>query len=128
MQVGRIENVPLESKSVDVVTSNCVINLVPDKKRAFTEIYRVLKYGGTITMADIVSKEPIPDRVRNDLQKWSECVSGALSIEELERKIAEAGFVDFHILEEAKWDKTEDQELQLASITFYALKSNDKSA
>ncbi len=79
-------------------------------------------------MADIVSKEPIPDRVRNDLQKWSECVSGALSIEELERKIAEAGFVDFHILEEAKWDKTEDQELQLASITFYALKSNDKSA
>jgi SAM-dependent methyltransferase len=123
-RLGEIENLPLESESVDVVTSNCVINLVPDKMRAFKEIYRVLKRGGTITISDIVSKKQLPERIRNDPRKWSECISGALSIHELEKDLMGAGFADFRLLEEAKWDKTEDEELELATITFYAKKPN----
>jgi arsenite methyltransferase len=126
-RLGEIENLPLESDSADVVTSNCVINLVPDKTRAFREIFRVLRSGGSIAISDIVSKGKLPERIRNDPQKWSECISGALSIQELKKNLCAAGFVDFQLLEEAKWDKTEDKELELASITFYAMKPHTKA-
>jgi arsenite methyltransferase len=121
-RLGELENLPIDSNSTDVVTSNCVINLVPDKVRAFQEIFRILKPGGSITISDIVTKSRLPERIRNDPQKWSECVSGALSVEELETDIAKAGFVDFRVFDEANWDKTEDKDLELASITFYAMK------
>ncbi len=121
-RLGELENLPLESNSTDVVTSNCVINLVPDKMRAFQEIFRILKPGGSITISDIVSKGKLPERIKNDPQKWSECVSGALPVEELETNLEDAGFVDFRFFDEAKWDKTEDKDLELASITFYAMK------
>ncbi len=121
-RLGEIENLPIEKETVDVVTSNCVINLVPDKLRAFQEIYRVLKQGGSMTISDIIAKKPVPDRIKKDPEKWSECVSGALSIEELKALLLESGFIDFKILEDSKWDKTEDQDLELASVTFYALK------
>ena len=121
-RLGEIESLPLESEIADVVTSNCVINLVPDKARAFQEIFRVLKPGGSITIADIISKNQLPERIRNDPQKWSECVSGALSLDELKSSLSDAGFADFKLLDECKWDKTEDKDLELASITFYAMK------
>jgi arsenite methyltransferase len=121
-RLGELENLPLESDSADVVTSNCVINLVPDKTRAFQEIFRILKPGGSITISDIVSKSELPERIKNDPQKWSECVSGALSVEELQKNVSGAGFIDFRLYDEAKWDKTEDTDLELASITFYAMK------
>lgn len=121
-RLGEIENLPLETNSVDVITSNCVINLVPDKARAFQEIKRVLKSGGSITIADIVTKAPLPENVKRDPKKWSACVSGALSIDELSQLIHDSGFIDFKLLEEVKWDKTEDKNVKLASITFYARK------
>jgi arsenite methyltransferase len=125
-RLGELENLPLESVSVDVVTSNCVINLVPDKMRAFQEIFRVLKPDGSITISDIVSKEILSERITNNPQKWSECVSGALSMQELRKHLLNAGFHDFRLLDEVKWDKTEDKELELASITFYAMKPHSK--
>jgi arsenite methyltransferase len=128
-RLGEIENLPIERESVDIVTSNCVINLVPDKSRAFKEIYRVLKPGGIITISDIVTKEPLPERIRNDPSKWSECVSGALTIDELKHFLAESGLSDFKVLEESRWDKhAEGEELQLASITFSAEKGRNSSS
>lgn len=121
-RLGEIENLPLESESIDVITSNCVINLVLDKKRAFREIHRVLRHSGSMTIADIVTKAPLPETVKNDPRKWSECISGALSLNELKKSLQDSGFEDFKLLEEAKWDKTEDKNLELASITFYAKK------
>jgi len=121
-RLGEIENLPVEKETIDVVTSNCVVNLVPDKLRAFQEIYRVLKKGGSMTISDVIAKQPVPERIKKDPEKWSECVSGALSIDELKSLLVESGFVDFKILEDSKWDKTEDKDLELASVTFYAMK------
>lgn len=121
-RLGEMENLPLERESVDVVTSNCVINLVPDKTRAFNEIFRVLKPGGSMTVSDIVAKNPLPERVRKDPQKWSECISGALSIDELRKALGHAGFVGFELLKETRWDSHDDKDLELSSITFHAIK------
>jgi len=123
-KLGEIEDLPLADESIDAVISNCAINLVPDKSLAFSEIFRVLKLGRVVTISDIVARNKIPDRIRKDPAKWSECISGALSIDELRQIATETGFSDFRILEQAKWDKTEDNELDLASITFYAKKSS----
>jgi arsenite methyltransferase len=121
-RLGEIERMPVADSSADVVTSNCALNLVPDKSRAFKEIYRVLKPGGFLTVSDVVSKRPLPERVRSDPAKWSECVSGALSLEQLGRGLSEAGFVGFRLLEEGPWDKTDDPGVELSSVTFYAEK------
>ena len=75
---GEIEDMPIESNSVDRILSNCVINLVPDKRKAFSEMYRVLKKGGKFTISDIVSIGEIPESVRSDMQLWAGCVSGAI--------------------------------------------------
>ena len=119
--MGEIENLPLERESVDVVLSNCVINLVPDKKRAFGEAYRVLKHGGSLTISDIVAEKAVPASVRQDLNKWSECEAGALSRQELVAVLAESGFVEFKTLDESPW-KDEDDEVKLVSLTFHAKK------
>ena len=79
-KLGEMENLPMESSIADVVISNCAVNLVPDKLRAFKEMFRILKIGGYLTISDIVAKSQIPQRIRDDPAKWSECVSGALSI------------------------------------------------
>jgi len=121
-RLGEMENLPLESSAADVIISNCAVNLVPDKSRAFKEMFRILKTGGCLTISDIVAKSQIPQRIRENPAKWSECISGALSIDDLERVVKEAGFVNFKILEESKWDKTDDESLELASLTFYARK------
>jgi len=74
---GHIENLPLEDNSVDLVISNCVINLSPDKARVFAEIARVLKPGGRAAISDIVLLQPLPDAVKNDLEAYIGCIAGA---------------------------------------------------
>jgi len=92
-RLGDIEALPVEDNSVDVVLSNCVINLVPDKRRAFAEIFRVLKPGGHFAISDIVSFGEVPADIRQDPDWWASCYGGALDEKEYLRIIEEAGFV-----------------------------------
>lgn len=91
---GEIENLPVESGSVDVVISNCVLNLVPDKRRAFAEMARVLAPGGRFTVSDTVLTAPLPAAIMADLELYAGCVSGSLQREEYLRLLGDAGFVD----------------------------------
>jgi len=95
---GYIENIPLADESVDVVMSNCVINLTESKEAALAEAYRVLKKGGRLAIADIVELKPIPDEVRQNVAMWVGCVSGALSVSEYERILKKVGFTGVEII------------------------------
>lgn len=91
-RLGEIERMPLDSNMADVIISNCVINLAPDKSRVFEEAFRVLKPGGKLAVSDIVLVKDLPDEIRTNLRAWSECVSGAISEEEYLGAIKKAGF------------------------------------
>jgi SAM-dependent methyltransferase len=96
-RLGEIEHLPVDSESVDLVISNCVINLSPDKDQVFREIYRVLKPGGRMSVSDIVILAPLPREILEDLQSWSECVSGAISEEEYIEKVRAAGMANIEV-------------------------------
>jgi arsenite methyltransferase len=89
---GYIEAIPVEDGTVDVIISNCVINLSPDKRQVLTEMYRVLKPGGRIAISDIVTRGPISDEYIEQPDAWSSCVSGALPTEQWSAWLAELGF------------------------------------
>jgi SAM-dependent methyltransferase len=91
---GDIEDMPVADNSIDVVVSNCVLNLVPDKPKAFSEIYRVLKTGGHFSVSDIVLNGDLPDKLKNAAAMYTGCVAGALQIEEYMKIIKEVGFAD----------------------------------
>lgn len=91
---GEIENIPLPDNSVDVIISNCVINLSPDKGRVFAEAFRVLKPGGRLAIADIVLTRPLPPAVQRHLEVWAGCVAGALHTDEYKAGLLAAGFAD----------------------------------
>ncbi|NJN43741.1 MAG: arsenite methyltransferase [Anaerolineae bacterium] len=95
---GYIENMPVESESVDVIISNCVINLSPNKPLVLAEMHRVLKTGGRIAISDIVTKGEIPEEMKMDMELWSECASGALPVEEWKSGLAGLGFEDIRIV------------------------------
>jgi len=90
--LGEIENLPLEDNSVDIIITNCVINLTPDKSKAFSEAYRVLKTGGKIYLSDIVLLEELTKEQRNDKELLSGCVAGALLKDDYLNKIKNTGF------------------------------------
>jgi len=89
---GEIENIPLPDASVDVIISNCVINLSADKRRVLHEAFRVLKPGGRFAVSDVVVRGEIPDAVRRSMELWVGCVAGALEETEYRRLLQEAGF------------------------------------
>jgi arsenite methyltransferase len=89
---GEIENVPLPDNSVDVIISNCVINLSGDKERVLKEAFRVLKQGGRFAVSDVVVRGHVPDAIKRNMELWVGCVAGALSDDEYVAKLAEAGF------------------------------------
>ena len=91
-RLGEIENLPVADNSVDVIISNCVINLSPEKKKVFQEAYRVLKPGGRLSVSDIVASAPLPEDSQKDLALYVGCVSGAAQITELEQMLKAAGF------------------------------------
>jgi len=99
-RLGEIENLPVADDQVDIVISNCVINLAPDKKRVFGETYRVLKPGGRIMISDIVLLAELPDSIKNSMAAYIGCVSGAIRKEEYLKTISEAGFRDVKVMEE----------------------------
>jgi SAM-dependent methyltransferase len=91
---GDIEDLPVEDESVDVIISNCVINLAPDKDKVFREAYRVLKPGGRITVSDIVTNGPLPENIKNNIDMWASCISGAIEKDIYLEKLRNAGFHD----------------------------------
>jgi SAM-dependent methyltransferase len=96
-RLGQIENLPVEDASVDVILSNCVINLSPDKHAVYQEAYRVLKTGGRLAISDMVSSGEMPPEIKNDLALHSSCVSGALQVAELMEILEQVGFKDIRI-------------------------------
>ena len=94
---GDIENMPLENDITDVVVSNCVLNLVPDKQKAFAEIYRILKNGGHFCVSDIVIKGELPANLKKSAEMYAGCVAGAVQQDEYLKIIADNGFTDIEI-------------------------------
>jgi arsenite methyltransferase len=94
---GEIENIPLPDNSVDVVISNCVINLSPDKSRVLREAFRVLRPGGRFAVSDVVVRGDVPDTVRQSMLLWVGCIAGALEESDYRAKLAAAGFADIDV-------------------------------
>ena len=91
-RLGEIENLPVADNSVDVIISNCVINLSPDKRKVFMEAFRVLKPKGRLAISDIVATTTLPEEMKHDPVLYVGCIAGAISIEELENILIKAGF------------------------------------
>lgn len=92
-RLGEIENLPVADNAADLVISNCVVNLSPNKPRVLSEVFRVLKPGGRVAISDIVATAPLPEDLRNDFIAYTGCVAGASTVADLEQWIGEKGFV-----------------------------------
>jgi SAM-dependent methyltransferase len=103
-RLGEIEHLPTPDNSVDVIISNCVINLSPDKPQVFREAFRALKPGGRIAVSDIVTDGPLPEAIKNDLSAWAGCIAGALDVKDYISAIEQAGFEDVELTNDY-WDK-----------------------
>ncbi|AJE52702.1 arsenite methyltransferase [Paenibacillus polymyxa] len=97
-RLGEIEHLPVADGTVDVIISNCVINLSPDKQQVFNEAFRVLKSGGRLAISDIVTTAELPSEIKNDLNElYSGCISGASSLEEVKSMLLQSGFMSINI-------------------------------
>ncbi|HCM77841.1 MAG TPA: arsenite S-adenosylmethyltransferase [Cytophagales bacterium] len=140
---GDIENIPITANVADVVVSNCVMNLVPNKKRAFEETFRILKKGGHFSISDIVLVGKLPEALRQSAEMYAGCVSGAIQKEEYLAIIKEAGFTNIKLQKEKKIalpdeilsDYLSEKELEtykkgnlgIFSITVYAEKQDTEA-
>jgi SAM-dependent methyltransferase len=97
IRLGEIEHLPIADGVVDVILSNCVINLVPDKAQAFREAFRILRPGGRIAISDVVTTAPLPPELRAAVDAYTGCVSGAAAVDELHDYLGAAGFVDVEV-------------------------------
>lgn len=96
-RLGEIEHLPVADSSVDVIISNCVINLSADKPQVFREAFRVLKSGGRLAVSDMVASGTLTEELRSDLTSYSTCIAGASPVDELASMIEAAGFIDIRI-------------------------------
>lgn len=96
-RLGEIENLPVPNSTVDVIISNCVINLSPEKEKVFKESFRVLKPGGRLAISDVVASAQIPEKLKQDITAYTGCLSGALTIKDIENILKSAGFDDIDI-------------------------------
>jgi SAM-dependent methyltransferase len=110
---GFLENIPIDDTSVDLVTSNCVINLSTNKNDVFKEIYRILKHGGHFLISDIISEVEVPENMKNDKELWGECISGALTLKEFLNHTLNNQFKGLHIQKDYLWK-------EVAGIKFYS--------
>lgn len=122
-RLGEIEKLPIEDSTIDVIISNCVINLTPDKNKAYQEVYRVLKPGGRILVSDLVTEGFIPPEIRRSFQAWSECVGGAMEKQDYLNTIKNAGFKEVEIIEQHFFTETNMEERLIGKITSIQLKA-----
>ncbi len=118
---GFLESIPLRDNEADVVISNCVINLSPDKRMTYQEIYRILKPGGRLIVSDIVTDRPIPTSIRNNVRYRGECLGGAMQQEELVAMMRAAGFVSIQFIKRFPYREVEGMDFY--SLTYQAIKS-----
>ena len=131
-RLGEIEHLPVADASVDVIISNCVINLSPEKIDVFHEVYRILKPGGRLAISDVVATAPLPPELKNDLDLLSACVSGAATVVEITVMLQEAGFQDIQIQtrDESRelireWVPRKNVQDYIVSATIEAIKPQD---
>lgn len=117
-----IEALPVESASVDVIISNCVINLAPDKRKVFGEMFRVLKSGGRFVVSDMVTRGRLPSSVQEDPELWAACVAGALEKDRYLNLIGEAGFRSVQVKASTDTGSFSGSDCRLLSITVEGIK------
>ncbi|TET27332.1 MAG: arsenite methyltransferase [Candidatus Bathyarchaeum sp.] len=125
-RLGEIEALPVEDETVDVIISNCVINLAPDKLKVFQEAYRVLKPNGRLMVSDLVTEGELPEAVRKSFDAWAGCIAGALEKGEYLDKIKQAGFENIKVVSGKPYTIDVSQELKgkITSIQVEAYKSS----
>jgi SAM-dependent methyltransferase len=101
-RLGELEHLPVADNTADVILSNCVINLVPDKARVYREAFRALKPGGRLAISDVVNKIPLPAKLKDDPALLCGCIAGAATVQETEAWLTEAGFVDIRVTPKAE--------------------------
>ena len=124
-RLGEMEKLPVEDESMDVIISNCVINLSPDKSKVFQEAYRALKPKGRLIVSDKVSEGALPDEIKDDPDAWACCIGGALEQQEYLEKIKKAGFENVEIVSSREFyveNKANQTKEKLLSITVKAYK------
>lgn len=120
--LGDIENIPVSSSVADVIVSNCVLNLVPDKDKAFSEIFRVLKPGGCLSVSDIVLNGNLPEKFKEAAELYAGCISGAIQKNDYLKVIQRKGFVDLKVQKEkviSLTDRILNQYLSAAEVSEY---------
>lgn len=111
-RLGEIEKLPVNDETVDVIISNCVINLSSDKGQVFKEAHRVLRHGGRLMVSDLVTEGELPEDVRRSFDAWACCIGGALEKQQYLESIRKAGFKDVRIASEATYDVDVSKELK----------------
>lgn len=124
-RLGEIENLPIENESIDIIISNCVINLSPDKEKVFREAHRVLKPNGRLMISDIVTEKELPDEVKKSFAAWAGCVAGALEKNQYLNTIKRAGFKKVEIVSQSTNEIELSEELkgEVTSIQVEAYKN-----
>lgn len=118
---GMADAMPVEDGSIDLIISNCVINLAPDKRTVFREMFRVLKPGGRFTISDIVADRPVPNYLIHDPEKWGDCLSGALPVSEYVGGMNQAGFLGVHQMKFIPWQVIDGIHFLSLTLTGYKL-------
>jgi SAM-dependent methyltransferase len=118
---GLAEAMPVENASIDLIISNCVINLAPDKSKVFREMYRALRPGGRFTISDIVSDQRVPNYLLHDTEKWGNCLSGALQVADYLSCAVQAGFLGVHQLKFIPWQVIDGIHFLSLTLTGYKL-------
>jgi arsenite methyltransferase len=118
---GMADAMPVSDGTVDLIISNCVINLAPDKHKVFSEMYRVAKPGGRFTISDIVADQPVPQYLVHDADKWGDCLSGALTLTGYIAGMAGAGFLGIHLVKASPWQVIDGIHFFSVTLTGYKL-------
>jgi radical SAM protein with 4Fe4S-binding SPASM domain len=116
---GFLEEIPVVNKTVDLITSNCVINLSPDKKRVFSEMWRILKNHGRIVISDIVSEKEVPEHIVTNNDLWGECIAGSLKEEQFLSYLEQAGFYGLQLLDKIYWKNVENHRFYSITVRGY---------
>ena len=118
---GIADAIPVSDGTVDLIISNCVINLAPDKRKVFREMFRVAKPGGRFTISDIVADQPVPQYLVHDAEKWGDCLSGALTLTAYIAGMGGAGFLGIHLIKASPWQAIDGIHFFSVTLTGYKL-------
>lgn len=118
---GVADAMPVDGDTIDLIISNCVINLAPDKRKVFCEMFRVAKPGGRFTISDIVADQTVPQYLIHDAGKWGDCLSGALTLKDYMKGMVGAGFLGVHLIKSSPWQVIDGLHFFSVTLTGYKL-------